>query len=337
MAPSIAFIFYRSVLWQYSFFRKRSTFVLLAIVVLCAAILLRHVALGMMLPLAPGTQNLMTMFSVAHYKEFLNSQLLSGGIGLFAYLSMLLFMFANRVKFTATHWFWLISSMSLVLFLFVVDAWRGSGDWDIYAFGAPVYNAMLAFMILDLHNRNILKNAMYGACMLAAFSIMHTTFWIASNASDASIKWLAAAFEKDPACYYKQSFNNESMLAAAYGANGLDKEAVLWSQKAYRKHRNDPRMGYNYANELLKRGQNKEAYAIYEELTLNFPQYALPYPPLISRYYTENRHDDLLRVLNQLQAAYALNPQAFTSRIAQEQIDSYLTLWADLRRHYEKK
>jgi predicted Zn-dependent protease len=148
---------------------------------------------------------------------------------------------------------------------------------------------------------------------------------------------LAAAFEKDPANYYKQSFNNESMLAAAYAANGLDKEAILWSQKAYRRYKNDPRMGYNYANELLKRKQHKEAYAIYEALIHNFPTYALSYPPLISYYYSENKYDDLYRVLNKMHVAYTANSQAFTSRIAQEQMDSYLTLWADLKKYYERK
>ena len=327
MLPSLIFLIYRNLLWKYPVFRKKSTFCILAIVAFpFVYYALTTVATRVLLPFSPGEKDFMTMFSMAHYKEFINSQLLAGGFVFIVWIATVLYFIFKKIRFSALHWFFLISSLSMTGLLFVFNALRGSGDWDILSFGAVVTNAMTAFLLLDLHNRKIIKNIRYGICMTSVFAILHTSFWIITNDSDISIGWLKKAIEKDPAGYYKGSFSNESLLGAVFDANNLNEEALYYQKISYLKHRNDPRTGYNYAGQLHRNNQIQEATAIYEDLVKNFPFYALPYKALVGIYMQSQNYPALHTLLTKMQTAYNQSPEAFTSRIPQEEINAYFDI-----------
>ncbi|MDR1056173.1 MAG: hypothetical protein LBL90_10245 [Prevotellaceae bacterium] len=338
MLPSLIFLFYRSVLWKYPLFRKKSTILILILVFLpFIYIAYKKYAIPMVLPMSDGEKKLMTMFSSAHFKEFINSQLLASGIGFFIWLAILVYSLVNKLKYDVIHWFLLISSLSIVGLMFVFDPHRGSGDWDILAFAAVVYNLCNACVLLMLHEKKLCRNIKYGILMISGFSVIHTSMWLATNKTDASIGWLECAFEDDPGRYYKTSFNNEAMLNAAFAANNLNDLALKWGRKAYLKHRNDPRGGYNYANELIRIGQDKEAAVILEELTRTFPFYPLSYTLLISYYIKIENYNSLYNLLERMESAYLKNPEAFTNRLPQEQLNGYFTILHDFRRQIQQR
>jgi hypothetical protein len=328
MLPSLAFLFYRGVLWKYPFFRKKNVLISLAILAFIVVFyVFMRVALKIILPFSPGEKNMMTMFSTAHYKEFFNAQILAGGFVFLIWIAVLCFYAFNRnLKFTTMHWFLSIASFSVTGFLFVIDLWRGSGDWDIYSFGAITTNLTAAFLLLDLHERKAVRNIKYGVCIISVFAIMHTSFWTVTNATDKSIGWVEKAFEKDPASYYKRSFSNESMLGAIFSSNNIEDKSLYWERIAYFRYQNDPRTGYNYANILIKFGKTDEAIQIYESSVAKFPVYALPYAQLANIYLENKNYDALYRLLLKFEEMYKKNPEAFISRLSQEQIDSYFNI-----------
>ncbi|MDR1583096.1 MAG: tetratricopeptide repeat protein [Prevotellaceae bacterium] len=336
MLPSLVFLFYRSVLWKHLFFRKKNTLVLLSIL---ASVFVYYVfvriALPMMLPFSSENKNIMTLFSTAHYKEFFNAQVLGGGFIFLIWIALLFFyifnIFNKKIKFTATHWFLCIASCSVTGTLFAVDLWRGSGDWDIFSFGAIVTNLTAAFLLLDLYRQNAVKNIKYGICVMSVFAVMHTSFWIVTNATDKSIGWVEKAFRKDPAIYYQRSFSNESMLGAIFSSNNLQEKSLYWEKKAYLNHQNDPRTAYNYANVLIRAEKIQEAVQIYESCVSKFPRYALSYAQLVNIYMKDKNYNALYRLLLKMEKTYKEDPEAFKSRLPQEQIDSYFDILNQLK------
>ncbi|MDR2813440.1 MAG: hypothetical protein LBB79_02105 [Prevotellaceae bacterium] len=323
MVPSLIFLFYRSVLWKRPFFRKRSTLIGLGVAALPVIYyFVTRIAYRVMLPLSPGEKNLLTMFSVAHYKEFANHLLQCGGFVSIVWVAVLLFYLLGKVKFAALHWFYFIASGSITGLMFVFNNIRGSGDWDIISFTAVVNNALAIILLLNLHERKVAKNIKYGVCAIAVFALLHTSFWIATNASDKSIGWVEKAFEKDPANYYKGSFSNESMLGAIFSSNNLKEKSLYWEKKAYQRHSNDPRTGFNYANVLIREGKVDEAVKIYEASIDKFPAYALPYMQLVDIYLKNQSYEALYRLLAKMEAVYKQDSSVFTSRFSQEQLSS---------------
>jgi hypothetical protein len=332
--PSLIFLFYRSVLWKYPLFRKRNTFIILFIISApFLYVIFEKFALPMMLPIEPGTRKLLTLFSTAHYKEFINSQLLGSGIGFFIWIATLVYSLIYKIKYDGTLWFFLIASLSITGLMFVFNGLRGSGDWDIFAFAPVVYNLGNVCFLLVLHEKKLCKNIKYGVLMIAGFSLLHTLVWITANKTDISIKWFESAISTDPANYYRTSFTNESLLAAAFSANGLNDIAIQWGYKAYRKYGNtDPRVGYNYANDLTRLGRAAEAYPVLESVVKTFPQYPMPYPILINYYIKSENYSLLYNLLTQMELAYKQNPVAFTGRIADENLKQYFSILSDLRK-----
>ncbi|MDR1524042.1 MAG: hypothetical protein LBS79_02140, partial [Tannerella sp.] len=284
MFPSLFYLVYFKALWKYPFFRKKRT--LSGLVIIFAPFLyvaFNKFAHPMMLPLQ-NDNGLLTLFSSAHYVEFFNSQMLGAGIGFLIWLTTLVLSVVHKIKYDAKLWFFQIASLSVSGMIFVFRMDRGSGDWDICSFAPIVYNAANACFLISVYERKLYRNIKYGILMIAGFSVLHTSAWIFTNKSDASIQWLETAFSTDPANYYKTSFHNESMLSAVFSANDLPEHAIKWGKKAYLKYPNDHRTGYNYANLLIALNRSEEGYAIMEQLLKSFPGYALPYTHLIAHY-----------------------------------------------------
>ena len=289
----------------------------------------------MMLPFS-GDSGDMTMFSFVHYVEFFNSQMLGAGIGFPIWFAILIYSVVHRIKYDATLIFLLIASLSVTGMMFVFIMLRGSGDWDIASFSAIVCNLSNACFLLAVHGRKTYVNTRYGILMISVFSILHTSAWIYTNKTDALIPWVESAFSTDPAHYYKRSFNNEAMIAAALGANQLYERALIWGKKAWLKYPNDPRMGYNYAGELQKLNRHAEACPVLEQTIKKFPSYPLPYVNLIEYYINIKDYNSLYRVLLAMEQAYKQSPAPFTGRLPQEQLNQYFGVLENLRKQMAK-
>jgi hypothetical protein len=332
MFPSFVFLFYRNVLWKHALFRKKS--VIIALLLISSPFIYIAVdkfALSKMMVFGTDDKELMTMFSLSHFKEFLNSQVLASGIGFFIWLMTLLHSLIDRIKYDVTQWFLFISCLSIVGLMFVFDPHRGSGDWDILAFPAVVYTLSNAYYLISLHDKKMCNNIKYGILMICGFSVLHTSMWIATNKTDASVGWVEQAFENDPARYYKKSLNNEAMLALMFGVNELEDRSLKWHKIAYRKYPDDARMGFNYANELLKQKQTDEAIAILENMTNKFPLYPLSYPILVGIYIENKDYKSLYNLLTKLEAAYNKYPDIFDGRLSKERVNQFLMLLNNLR------
>lgn len=331
LAPSLIYLIYSKALWKYPFFRNKRTMIVLTVI--AAPFIFYAVkmfAIPMMLPFS-SDKGLMTMFSFAHYVEFFNSQLLGGGIGFLIWIAILIYSIIHKIKYDHTLWFLQIASISIAGLIFVFRADRGSGDWDISSFAAVVYNLSNACFLIKIYERKLYQNMKYGILMIAGFSILHSSAWIYTNKTDASLQWVESAFATDPAGYYKSSFNNESMLSAVFSANDLPELALKWGKNAYLKYPNDPRMGFNYARDLINQNRYTEACTVLEQTVLKFPAYPLPYIRLIEIYANTNNYESLYRILLKFEQVYRQAPEAFTSRLSQEQINQYLNILTDLK------
>ncbi len=332
LLPSLIYLIYGKVLWRYPFFRNKRTMIVLAIIATpFIYIAFRTFAVPMMLPLS-NDKGLMNMFTFAHYVEFFNSQMLGGGIGFLIWIATLIYSIIHKIKYNVTLWFSLIASLSITGLIFVFRMDRGSGDWDISSFAAVVYNLSNACFLITCYEQKLYRNIKYGILMIAGFSVLHTSAWIYTNKTDASLQWVESAFATDPAGYYKSSFSNESMLAAVFSANNLQERALEWGKNAYLKHPDDPRIGFNYAGDLLKQNRDAEACAILEQSVKKFPFYPLAYVSLIGYYANTNDNNSLYHILQRLEQAYQESPQSFTSRIPQEQLNQYFSILAELRK-----
>jgi tetratricopeptide (TPR) repeat protein len=337
MLPSFVFLFYKKILWKHPFFRNRKNILVLILLSLPFVYMaIKKFALPMMLPLQ-SQDGLFALFSITHIKEFINSQFLASGLGFLLWIVIIIYSLVHKLKYDDTLRFFLVSSLSIVGLMFVFRMDRGSGDWDILSFAAIVYTMTNACFLITAYEKKWYENIRYGILMIGGFSILHTSAWIATNKTDASIHWLEKAFATDPAFYYKVKYANEAMLSIVFYANGLNDLALEWGKKAYSKYAGDPRVGYNYALNLQEMGRNEEACSVIEQLLKTFPGYPLPYVYLIGHYYKIEDYNSLYRVLLQMEAVYKQHPEFFTERLPQAQIDGYFKVLADFKAQREQQ
>ncbi|GHT23001.1 hypothetical protein AGMMS4957_13950 [Bacteroidia bacterium] len=335
LLPSLILMFYGKVLWKYPLFRSKKTIALLVLISLPILYLaIQKFALPMMLPLH-SPEGYMTLFSIAHFKEFFNGQLLGGGIGFLVWLMLLVYGAVGKIKYNLTAWFFLIASLSFVGLIFVFDAYRGSGDWDICACAAVVFNLSNAYVLLGEGGRieKWCKDIKYGILMLAGFSICHTSMWLLINSTDMSIKWLERALETDPARFYRDwSHDNEFILADILLANDRADAALKWCEKRFlEKHDDDPNASHYYALALTKLNRQDEARAILEENVKEFPLYMRSYAALITLYAEIPDYDALYDILVQLYQVYKKYPEEVTYWLPQDKLKVYFETLAELR------
>jgi tetratricopeptide (TPR) repeat protein len=186
--------------------------------------------------------------------------------------------------------------------------------------------------MLYVYENYIYRNVKYGALMIGVFSIIHTASWLYTNKTDKSILWVESAFSTDPAIYYRHTFNNESMLAAVFSGNKLHEQALKWGKLAYFRYRaDDPRMGYNYARDLIALRRFDEARVVLEDNIVAYPLYAPAYTMLIEFYQHYKLYADLHRILEIFDRMYKQVPDAFTTRMNQDELNKYFSMLNDLR------
>ena len=331
MVPSLIFLIYAKALWRHSFFRNKWTIAGLALLS-TPLIYMAYVryAPQMMLPLH-SDEGRMTMFSIARFVEFFNSQMLGAGIGFLIWITMLIYSLVRRIKYDAVLWFLQIASISITGMMFVFVTERGSADWDISSFAAIVFNLANAVFLIYLYERELVRNMKYGILMIAGFSVLHSSAWIFTNKTDASIKWVELAFATDPADYYVLKISNESMISGAFFANGLHERALVWGKEACSKYPEDPRYLYNLALVLMNLNSQAEARDVMEKSIKEFPFYPQSYIGLIEGYLNGKNYTELLRILETFAESYRQFTDLFASTISQAEIDHYLNMLEQLK------
>ncbi|GHT44246.1 hypothetical protein AGMMS49965_19540 [Bacteroidia bacterium] len=358
MLPSLIFLLYGKILWKRPFFKNKTTILGIVLVSLPFLYLafqkfVRHMVLPLEL-----TEGAYTLFSIAHFKEFFNSQLLGGGVGFLIWLMILIYSIVFKVKYNLTAWFFLIASLSIVGMMVVFNAGRGLGDWDIFAFAAVVFNLSNAGILLGggVQEERICKNLKYGVLMFAGFSVLHTSAWLLLNKTDASLKWAKYAYETDPTHsdnavvlgdvfysnnleeglkWYEKSYSEGNHAAGPKYTLLLDKlgrkeEFLITAEKLYKADKR-PLTAHNYAIALVKLDRKEEACAILEANIKEYPAYPPSYLPLIKVYIEKPDYDALYRVLVQMEYVYTQVPEEFTQRLTQEQLDGFWGVLAELR------
>jgi hypothetical protein len=328
MIPGLIFLIYSKELWKRPFFKRRQTIAGLALIA-TPLIYIGYIkfATKMILPLH-GDGVRMTMFSIAHCVEFFNSQMLGGGIGFLIWIATLAYSIVLRIKYNSTLWFFQISSLSIFLLMFVFVSARGSADWDISSFAAIAFNLSNAVFLIHAYNQKLIPNIRYGILMVAGFSILHSSSWILTNKTDASIKWIESAFSTDPTDYYTIKLGGAAMISVALSANGLHERSLPWAAQACIDNPTDRRTYYNFALSLYAVGQTQKANATLEATISAFPSYARPYGALI--YYNKSNPELLSRVLLQFEEVYQKNPDDF-GPVSAEEINYYFTLLKEIK------
>ncbi|GHT25254.1 hypothetical protein AGMMS4957_19760 [Bacteroidia bacterium] len=332
MLPSLIFLLYGKVLWKYPLFRNKITIAILVLISLPLLYLaFEKIARPIMLPLASADR--MTVFSIAHYKEFFNGQLLGGGIGFLIWLMLLIYSVLGKIKYNFTTWFFFVASLSIVGMMFVFYMDRGSGDWDIAAFAAVVFNLSNASVLLmggGVQAEGICKNLKYGILMLAGFSICHTSMWILTQKTDASIKYVTHAVITDPATYYMKIPNAIALSYMLYDNHLDDLFIDLYNNTYFSPHYPKPR--YNYARALIRTNRQAEGYRLLEQLIIDFPDFLLTYPTLVEHYLAIRDYDASYKLLVQMVSFYEQNPANFVRVLSPQHIDECLRLLAELRK-----
>ncbi|GHT20482.1 hypothetical protein AGMMS4957_07530 [Bacteroidia bacterium] len=242
---------------------------------------------------------------------------------------LLIYSFVFKIKYNLTSCFFLIASVSFLGMIFTFSSALGTRDWDICIVAAVAYNVSNAHFLLMLYEQKWCKNIKYGIVMIAGFSICHTSMWLLTNRTDASIQWVEKAYSTDP--FLNKNLRNELLLAAIFDAAELYDKSLQWSQKDYQMHRDDPKTAQNYASALQNHGRDEEAWAVMEQNIKGSPRYVPAYHPLINHYLTIQNYDALYSILVQMESIYKQYPEEFISRLPQEQIDWYLGILAELR------
>jgi predicted Zn-dependent protease len=113
-----------------------------------------------------------------------------------------------------------------------------------------------------------------GIILFNFFLFLCVCFYYEIHTDDKSVRKYADMITGDPAYYYTQNVQPEEVIAFGYSRNGLDSLALVYFKIAYDKYcYTDPRVSYNYATELLRRGHYQIAIPILEWSARTFPEY----------------------------------------------------------------
>ncbi|GHT21517.1 hypothetical protein AGMMS4957_10400 [Bacteroidia bacterium] len=244
---------------------------------------------------------------------------------------LLIYSAVFKIKYYLKSLFFLIASLSFIGLVFVFNPTLGTRDWDILAFAAVACNVSNAHFLLMLYDKKWCKNIKYGILMVAGFSICHTSMWLLTSKTDASIQWVERAYSTDNFRMNKD-LTNENLVGKILSANNVYDRAIHWWLIYYQKHPEDPRSSYNVARALVELNRKEEACAILEENIKIFPFYDLAYALLIDLYVESFNDDALYAVLVQMEQAYKQRPEVFIrQQLSQEDLNNYWGALAELR------
>jgi hypothetical protein len=278
------------------------------------------------MPLSKNEQfpDVMTLLSMKHIWEFLNSQILAAGLGLFCLTYFTIKGMRGKLKFDNVMWFYSSAAFFMVFIAFIMNTKRGSGDWDICAIPALIYSPFIAYCFFrDVQSTKQIKNFNYTLLVIIVLNFANTLPWIGINASDKSIKKIAVMLENDPGGYYITRLPSLSLLALSYSANGLKEESLKYFEKTYKKYNKDPRSYYNYASQLIDAGKELEAAKVLNNLIQLAPYISKTYPLLFNIYQKNKMNENIYSTIDFLYSNYKTNPTAYLSNFDKKELLNY--------------
>jgi hypothetical protein len=264
---------------------------------------------------APASNpNYMTLFSLKHFWEFLNGQILCCGLSLFFICILVAKALIKKTALLPEHFFLLATTVLLLVLVFVANLQRGSGDWDIMAFTAITANSLLYLLAVHLLQKNT-SNYLLQVILVVNFS--QAILWVDIQHGDKSVKKIENMLTRDPASYYSERISGEIQLALLFRNNRLYRDSKrIALDVCLKSEKEDVLTCLVYAEILRDSKRIEEACAFYEDLLRNRTPYIHDaYIFLLGYYDKEGQPDKVLYYLNLLFDSFTQNSIAFTSNL----------------------
>ena len=142
-----------------------------------------------------------------------------------------------------------------VLSLLVVNAVRGSIDWDIYALSGVPLMALATHTLEQVKKRQVKQYVSLVSCVCAGLLILP---FVHVNATYRSVDRLIEIIEDDPGSYYISHFS-DIHVAMSFKSAGLDSLASVYFEKAYTKNPHDRRNPFNMGMVLFRNDNYAES------------------------------------------------------------------------------
>ncbi|MGB8656788.1 MAG: tetratricopeptide repeat protein [Candidatus Zixiibacteriota bacterium] len=136
---------------------------------------------GQFVPILPSVETKFTMFSGAHFLEFVNQLLLVSPVGIILFLFVVYYLLRTKSFHDPIVNFLLISSLSGLFLVFIYNAHLGHADWDLRSFPG-VFLTLLGILMFIRWGSAWARFKNYGV-ILIGLSFFHVVPWIVVNAS----------------------------------------------------------------------------------------------------------------------------------------------------------
>jgi tetratricopeptide (TPR) repeat protein len=329
--PSLAVVVLVTLGQRYPYFRKKSTLVLVTVVIAMLSIWPAvRIVLPRMYPLLPAADGRLTMFGIQRIWEFANSQVLACGTWVFPALMVIYALITRLLVLDSVFAYLAFAAFFPFAGMFGFETILGSADWDILSIPSIGILVFVSYGIINLRERTGNGIAYSYACsVLILFMALETFAWLGINATDASIKRFEDIVIDDPASYYRTHYPT-LVLESVLGSNGFHGESFRLSRATFKNHPDDPRALGNYAFELVNRHRYAEADPILKILFDKYPYYTWPIHALVPLYLEKKRRPNLLFLLRRLFNVYEQVPSANNAYFTKEELAAYLSLYREL-------
>ena len=291
LTPAVLFLWWWSLAQKYPIFRDRTFIVAGALVFLVLGCSFVYQKSNILLSVSD-------IFSLSHGWEFLNSQLLSAPV-VFPLLVLAVFF---GFKFGQETSFLFVCAGGALFSLFVIDAVRGSVDWDIYALSGVPLMALATYCLQHIKNRRVKQ---YGALFSCVCAGVLVASFVHINHTDRSIDRVSQIIKDDPGTYY-DSHSADMTLAFSFKSAGLEALAFDYFERAYKEDPFDHRNAFNMGIALLGRNKYQESISYFFSAVALSPDYShafvallwivLHYPDLVvegvETHLHKSKHND---------------------------------------------
>jgi hypothetical protein len=248
----------------------------------------------------------LSLFDLRHWWEFINGLVLICGLAVF----ILPFFFFKRSGFFANpvQTFLKLLAGYLCLLLFISNLQRGSGDWDLLAFSAPL-TLLCAYLVARYASFSV-RN--YLLLVLAGSSLASALFWIHINHTDRSVSKIWAMLVTDPAEYYRTRISGTVQCGILYKINGLHRQAAELSYPACAE---DPRACVIYGESLAALGQQPRVAQFFDSMVKVKPALPEAWTYLVEYYSQRGEALRSNEALTGLYRSFLLQPDDFLRNV----------------------
>ncbi len=336
-APLFLFVLYGSWLRKNAVFRQPRVLAGAALWIAAAMVYpVWKLVIPHCMPLFSGHE--MTLFSLQHFWEYANGQLLGCGPPLFAGTGCLAFAIVAKKRLKAEMWFLLGTSLCVMAGLFVFRSALGSADWDVFSYSSLAVNILAPFLLLSLFGEP--KHALFrreAMVVIIGFMLLHTAPWIFINAGDKSVRRFEDIIATDPAYgwddypapdWYRPRI---CRMAMRMEQNGLLAESFALYRKAYEADTTNELHNYNYFVTLCKEKEAGHAVPIMYSLAKNHPAaFMYRFRQILEDAQGSGDNDLSCMVLQKLYDVYNEHPGSFALSFPPKLFTDYFRQYIDV-------